>query len=605
MNDASAGGLEQIAKLARAAKIRRLVWIDDKFGQRDLARVARAIRTKIEVFWRLAPEQPLPHTALARIPRGSDPDMIEGVVLTTLQGMRDKDDPGQELLNSLDQEITFLDEGHQLPVKDLNPQQFKEIERVFQQGGAVVEALALHDWIDRREEICGNLADDDLFFIDQDFSSEEGGSRDSGEEILSYLLDQPKQTFACIFFTHAVDTASASQAGEQIAKNINKTNSRYRFAVVSKESLTAADGGGYTALRLAFKEAFLKDWCFSIAERSKNAVTEAFEQTTSTLLTLNVDELAAAFFRKAFTDGTLEPDVLLRLFFLAARIKLQDDRSKDQTLWKRLSKIRSLLVETADDRLQSPINPTLQKWHERETFDPARVVNDNFSPVFLGDVFVVERGEGVDHYVLIAQPCDLIIRDTSRRNNNEGLFLKISTKEPKNESFGYRFQFPELGCRWIHYSNSIPVNLNLLDVVSFRRDGKLLFNRDLEPSEMMLPGVLKKFEQLQRSFGALFKPSGERTGEQLGAKYRRFSLSNFAGGDDPLNEGHIELPITRIGRIRSPHAEAILAGFAVYHTRVAFDYDFSDLSAFVEKRADKPPLAHAEDKQGRPAEPGQ
>jgi len=103
---------------------------------------------------------------------------------------------------------------------------------------------------------------------------------------------------------------------------------------------------------------------------------------------------------------------------------------------------------------------------------------------------------------------------------------------------------------------------------------------------------------------ALFKPNGERIGTQLGAKYRRFSLSNFAGGDDPLNENHIQLPVSRIGRIRSPHAEAILGGFAVHHTRVAFDYDFSNLSAFVEEGGDEPPLANAEDNESRPAEAG-
>jgi hypothetical protein len=262
------------------------------------------------------------------------------------------------------------------------------------------------------------------------------------------------------------------------------------------------------------------------------------------------------------------------------------------------------LAQSADDRLQLPINPILQKWHEREIFDPAAVINENFSPVFLGDVFVVQRGQNVDYYVLVGQPCDLIIRDTSYRHNDDALFLNISTKEPKNDGFGYKFQFPELGCRWIDYANAVPVNLNLLDIVSFRRDGKLLFNRDLEPSEMMLPGVFKKFEQLQGSFGACFKPSGKPTGAQLRAKYRRFSLANFAGGDDPLKENRIELPISRIGRIRSPHAEAILGGFAVYHTRVAFDYDFSDLSAFVEKGGDESPLANAEDNQSRPAEPG-
>jgi hypothetical protein len=587
-------GPEEISKLARAARISRLIWVDDKFGQRDLRRFARAIRTKIEVFWRLAPQTMLPHPKLSDIPFGSDPDSIEGRVLSILQGMQGREASPHELVDVLDQQIARLDNTYPSSIKDLSAKQFEEIEAAFRAADIPVEVLSLNEWVDRREDVCANLTDDDLFFIDQDFSTEEGGGSQTGEEILSYLLERPQQNFVCIFFTHALGVADVSKSRAEIADRIGMANKKYRFAVVSKESLTATNGGGYGALRIAFKEAFLKDWCFSIASRSQAAIIEAIAEASTTLLKLDIDELAAAFFRRAFKDGTLEPDVLLRVFFLAARIRLQDERTQDQTLWKRLSNIRRLLAETADDRLQSPTSEPLRKWREREMFDPADVVNQAFSPIFLGDIFAVERAAKKEYFVLVAQPCDLIIRDTGSRNNNEALLLTVSEKVPKNATFAYNFEFPGLGRRWILYSGATPINLNLLDIISFRSDGKLLFTGDVQASEIMLPGLQKKFEKLASSFGGLFDKSGKRTGTVLSSKYRRLSVSPFCGGDEPLKDARIELPIIRVGRIRSPYAEAVLSGFAIHHTREAFDYDFSDLSSFVDKPAQTAPSdAHA------------
>jgi len=577
---------EEISKLVRAARISRLIWIDDRFGTRDIARLARTIATKIDVFWTLSPQAQLPHSRLCDIPVGSDPQSIDVRVLNILQKMRDQGESPQELIDVLDRQIRRLDDTYPLPIKDLSGKQFEDIEAAFRSAGTTVEALSLNDWVDRRDAICASLSEDDVFFIDQDFSTEDGGGTETGEEILTDVLGQRQQNFVCIFFTHAIGIADVSTTRTEIAKKIRMPTMEHRFAVVSKESLTAEDGGGYDALRVAFKEAFLKDWCFSIAARSGDAMSAALKEASATLLALKVDELAAAFFRKAFKDGTLEPDVLLRVFFLAARIKLQDHRRQDQTLWKRLSSIRRVLAETPSDRLRSSPSEALRQWREREIFDPAEVVNETFSPIFLGDVFTIERGGKKLYYVLVAQPCDLMIRDTGLRNNNEALFLAVSDKPPKNQSFAYEFEFPVLGKRWILYSGSIPVNLNLLDITSFRADGKLLFTGSIEPAELMLPGVIKKLEQLRRSFSGLFKASGERTGAPIAGKYRRLSVSQFAGEDEPLKDDRIELRINRVGRIRSPYAEAILSGFALYHTRVAFDYDFADLSAFLEKAPD-------------------
>jgi hypothetical protein len=352
---------DQITQLVKAASISRLYWIDDKFGYRNTAGIARTIRTKIEVLWRLAPTQGLSHPSLATIPIGSDPDDVEARVRAALDAMSGNEDFSQELLNSVDQQIISIDSTYRKDIKDLSTSQFKEIEAAFNRAGAKVDAFSYNDWIDRNVAICADLNEDDLFFVDYDFSSEEGGTATTGEQILSSLLSQPKQSFICILFTHGVGKDEETSRRREIAERIGMLPKQHRFAVVSKESLTTTEtGGGYAALTLAFKDAFLRDWCFSLAQQSYQIVGEAFTETTDAFLQLNVEELAAAFFRKPFSDGTLEADVLLRVFFLVARIKLQDRRHADAAIWKRLSSIRKLLAASPKDCVQSGTNKILQ-----------------------------------------------------------------------------------------------------------------------------------------------------------------------------------------------------------------------------------------------------
>ena len=231
--------------------------------------------------------------------------------------------------------------------------------------------------------------------------------------------------------------------------------------------------------------------------------------------------------------------------------------------------------------MQTTTNKTLQNWHEREIFDAPEIVNGAFSPVFLGDVFEVTHNQKLGHFGPAGQPCDLMIRDTGERKSSEALFLLVTAEQPKNETFGYRFEFPGVGIRWIRYGDAFAVNLNLLDIVSYRSDGKMVFNGEVKASpRQCCQDWQKKLQQLTSSFRALYKSDGQPTGAKLHGKYLRLALSGLRCLETNVKDRQIAFPMARIGRIRSPHAEAILGGLAVHNTRVAFEYNFADLSEY-------------------------
>jgi hypothetical protein len=573
---------DQLTRLVIAAKIGRLYWIDDQFG-RNTARMARLISTKIATLWSLPGHNKLRHSQLEGISVGSDPEYVENSTRTILEATGVDDGLAEEMANSVDAQIAEIDPEHTPEIRDLSTRQFQEIRTAFTDAGAEVHALSYKDWLARQEAICGDLKADDLFFVDHDFSSEEGGNTTTGETILNTLLADAQHLFTCILFTHGTSIDEQKSARGAIAERLKEGTAKHGFTIVSKESITRSEGNaGYAVLSLAFKAAFLNDWCHSLSERSLRIFNEAFTETADVLQSLGVGDLSVAFFRKPFNDGTSEFDVLLRIFMLSARVKLEDRRHAETFIWERLGAIRRVLAVPPEDTVRSPINSTLQEWHEREIFDPPQIVNSLFSPVFLGDVFEVQKTSQSAYYLLVGQPCDLAIRDTGFRKSSEALFLPVTADRPRNEAFGYEFDFPKLGERWIHYSDAFSVNLNLLDLVSFREDGKMTFSPDLEKSEVMLPGVLKKFEQLSKAFQNLYTPNGERNKSELPAKYQRLALTGLPSLLTTVKDKRIAFPIARVGRIRSPHAEAILGGLAIHRTRVAFDYNFADLSGYCE-----------------------
>jgi hypothetical protein len=556
-----------------------LYWIDDQFGT-NASLASRQITLKILTLWSMNEGESLAHPLIHEIPAGSARDKVEEKVLAAIQSAG-SGDIARQLSESVDHQIAAHDPSYSVGVNDLSPIQFEQIKNAFEEGLATVCTLSYAAWTEQWDEIKKTINHNVVFFVDHDFTREEGGRADTGEEILATLLSVETPSFNCILFTHGVEREHQSQARAKIATKINHFEERHRFSVVSKENLTGS-AADFSALSRAFQDAFVQDWCHSITRRTMAIFIDSFKETSDKMLGLDFEEVAAAFFRKPYDDGSLEFDVLVRVLTLTARAKLEDSRHKDEIVWEDLAKIRNVLSVSQIENVRTPTNATLAAWRQREIFDPAEVVNEMFCPPFLGDLYSVKDGAKVRYFVLIGQPCDLSVRHTGHRNSADGLFLEVSDKPPKSDSFAYRFEFPTLGSRWIRYQKALSVNLNLLDLVSFRKDGESQFDATVTPSKLMLPGVHHRFENFMSSFMSRLKPDGGQN-DDFPSKYRRLTNQNeLRGTEAKIDRSTVRLPISRLGRIRSPHAEAILGGFAMHHARIAFEFNFADLSSYCE-----------------------
>ncbi len=166
---------QELSDLVKAAGITRLYWIDDYFGTTPLLS-AKQIALKIDVLWSLAEGEKLAHPLLKEIPVGSIPDKIAERVLTAIKSS-DSTDIARQLSESVDYQIAAHNESHRAGVNDLTPNQFDQIKRAFEEGSATVSTLSFAQWTEQWEEIKGAIDQNVVFFVDRDFTREEGGKK--------------------------------------------------------------------------------------------------------------------------------------------------------------------------------------------------------------------------------------------------------------------------------------------------------------------------------------------------------------------------------------------------------------------------------------------
>ena len=70
----------------------------------------------------------------------------------------------------------------------------------------------------RKAQIYANLRASDLFFVDHDFSYEDGGTSTTGEVILKELLQHKEDHLTCILFTHGASVDQQKDKHAQIVK---------------------------------------------------------------------------------------------------------------------------------------------------------------------------------------------------------------------------------------------------------------------------------------------------------------------------------------------------------------------------------------------------
>lgn len=209
-----------------------------------------------------------------------------------------------------------------------------------------------------------------------------------------------------------------------------------------------------------------------------------------------------------------------------------------------------------------------------------------------GDVF--ELTETKQQFILICQPCELMIRGDGSRTVYDAVLLPLKFRKikPKKVDDFKAKRRPEIysfyesistvvdkGAYSVELNKPTTVNLSFLDLCCFNEDGALMLNKATTPhSALLTKGLKTRFEKYQKL--VLEKTAKEIKKSALG-NLIYFPTPLFAKDSSLLSgvtltqrKGCVSAPIRRINRVRDALAEEILADFYRYKARKAWGADF-------------------------------
>jgi len=577
-------------EILRIGDIKKVIWIDDTFSKESKEEQAT-----------VSTEQVLDEIRV-RIESG-DTEILDSVnERLPLQVTLDLDET-EESLDTYSECLSGSDDKtlHDVALMlDMVKEQENTVVTLFEKTELPVECFSLRDW-----EKMDGLADiaSTLFLVDKDFSKE-GESEDKGLEIAKDILRKIKSydKTQCVIFTQDV---AAREKDENEARKLYIDKNGFsseglsgRLMVLAKSRVSDADSAE-SSLALGLKNSFIRTLLWAIAKGVIEKSVETSKTTLEKISEANIYQVSSVLFESTSEEGGLEIDLIHRIISAEWQDSAASFLLSTPEVIELLARGRQLYgcnPEEKDDSEQSRLESSkelLSTILRTELWHNGDIVNKMHSPIANGDVFeVTETG---DRYVLVGQPCELMIRGGGSRKVYDAVFLPIQTKELASKTKAKKFhEKPEPGVFSLFESSSTlvdngaqvidlteptTINLSFLDLCSFNEDGLLELNENTAPSLPLLTEGLKlRFEKYQdlvlNSSSKDIKKSALSNLVNFPTPLFSDDYTSLAKVELTLEQGCVCAPLKRVERIREPVAEEILAEFYRYKARKAWGSDF-------------------------------
>jgi hypothetical protein len=569
-----------VTQLFEAIGIKRVVYIDDRFGlTRDrLIELCRSLTAVQITECRVFPDLDL-----------SDDEAIReqrlGNAIARL--------PQNALAGAFDaiQAAAGLGEASQ---DKLAVEAFSEVVGV----AAQVKMLGLAEWQSQLKTIISEMASTPtLFVFDDDFRLESGKADDGRRLIAGLHAELQEYKYAYALLTHNATTdETESQIEREIATSYPEIED---FVVVIAKSRLTGDDRNRFVHRL---KATLMFRLFRVLRaKLKAAASAAHDKAVAKIESFGVDAFERVIHYSSREEGAWSPETLVRVFGVVHDREIRSRLRSDEILHDSISGIDPLCsIETGG--ISEVVEKIAESLQRAEVYDSDADLNSLHLPVDCGDVFQSEAG---DQYLLVAQACDLAVRQDGRRRKDAReerqvvTLLKVGSKAKSKKESRLRDNEFEL-CHfadclqniWFGEVNqSFHVPIWILDLAVLNSEGACrISSAEVAQRLLTLPwrNRLEILRQRARDVVALVEaattPAGANHEELLRALLRlplstMFSVRMRPVGRQQSEAWQLEIGLRRVLRLRERYASALLSYYANYLARPAHPHDLTNIGA--------------------------
>ncbi|MCX6583933.1 MAG: hypothetical protein NT166_27470 [Candidatus Aminicenantes bacterium] len=439
------------------------------------------------------------------------------------------------------------------------------------------------------------LIDDDLekkgtlFLFDQDYSNESecGGTNDGGINIIKSLFEKHRNTpIMCGLLSHTFEPYEEYKRWDDFARDpgIDKD----RLVLIAKRNLTEDKPGFVRGVR----RTILSKYCKTLKDQTSVILKESLDQSKKELDKLSIYDFEQIVFRSAYDEGIWETDTLFRLYNIYQKNFIRQEIMKSKELLNSTARIREISKISKESTLWN--QSELKKIHQLEYYEEGKQINGLHMPIGLGDIFIKTASTSQRKFILIAQPCNLMVRTSKNLegkrayNFHEAVLAEIFNGTCPQNEFCIEILYFDANSgtpQYIDLQKTYSVLLCIIDLCVFNKEGLARMSSDyICPSEI-IPAWKYRFKKLKDRFDEIIEECIELKSKGFDEAFlKKHLLPKSSHEDNGLFKPKIDLTkngkesITydcrRIRRLCRPQAEAILLKYSHYISRSAFDHDF-------------------------------
>lgn len=451
--------------------------------------------------------------------------------------------------------------------------------------GCPLIKLSLAGWTSEAEELLQDAQTaETLFLFDRNFEREAGGTPNEGLRLVEQVL--AKGAGFCGLITHTVSLEEESTAWGTLAEEHGLA--RDRFVVISKQRLTGSSVDHYALLRM-LRLAALSGRCATL----KMAAWKVFEDATNeakaaveALSVLDFDQIVLSSSRR---EGVWEPDTLFRVFGILTRCeaekRLRDNHAPDVPHAADEARAVSAVPDDLADALGvEPPSAAVLHIQQSEAYQTGEMLGNHCLPTELGDIF---RTSSDALYILLAQPCDLMVRSNGKRSHDDRfgrtatlvrLVRKVKAGSPDGYSAEVQYFDADTGAPvYADFRDAHQVRLSVIDLCALKEGGEAVLDLDAPcPRGVIEPWRIRHQhlrDEFQKALGRYEQMKGKGVTDDL-ARLALPLASSTVSIPSSVDGQVIKYGLARVIRLRQPAAGALLTRFAHYCSREAFSHEF-------------------------------
>jgi hypothetical protein len=328
--------------------------------------------------------------------------------------------------------------------------------------------------------------------------------------------------------THEASTENEAQREVELRDLLQSDDAALVVApicVVAKsrldgEELESAVAAG---LRIAIKRAGLRRSIHEVLVRAQREVKSAFEASMKAMLEIPPEQLDEYVVGRAVAEGVSELHVVERALTANMSESLRRFFATDVLTLQSATRLRSLQGLELDVLPKIP-HRELAEFRKKELWEPSELVNSSLAALACGDVFEFDPDEGETEekmFILLVQPCDVMLRPRKGRDTEAGFFIPLKVKGVERKGLPDRLKQPTLpfmlkNKEWLcDFRSATSVRLDILDLATLRTDGKVRYEKDQILPTTLLLGQVKNGESLHRKLKTILNArSQQKKGNQ-------------------------------------------------------------------------------------------